>query len=277
MTMNNLWQDPEEGTLNPAPSHKSIIIPGKRGRLLSLLYCAGGEGPKPTVLILHGFPGNEQNLDVAQALRRIGFSTVSFHYSGSWGSDGAYRFSSCLEDAETVLDYLLDHSEELQVDPDRLFLFGHSLGGFVGANLLAKRGEFQAGVLMSPADLGSMYQMLEKMPEKAEAVLAVLEGSTVWLNDVTPLQLTEDLEQIAASCAFPVLADAISRKKLLLLTAEKDQTTPFALNQKPLLDQLEKLDRNNHVHVHLNTDHGYEDKRIEITERIADFLMEFAV
>ncbi len=272
MTTENLWRDPEEGSLIPAPDHKSIIIPGKRGRILSLLYTAGGEGPKPTVLILHGFPGNEQNLDIAQALRRIGFSTMSFHYSGSWGSDGAYRFSHCLEDGETVLDYMISHAEELQIDPDRLFIFGHSLGGFAGANLLAKREEFRGGVLMAPADIHGTFRFASSMPDKIPMAMALLENSTKWLNDVTPRQLAEDVDALGDAVSFAALAEPLSRKDLLLITGEQDQTTPFALNQKPLLDRLEQLGRKNHTHLHLNTGHGFEDKRILVTERIADFL-----
>ena len=35
------------------------IIPGRRGRLFSVLYTAAGPGPHPTVLLLHGIPGCE--------------------------------------------------------------------------------------------------------------------------------------------------------------------------------------------------------------------------
>ena len=48
------------------PDLYGIIIPGKHGKLLATLYSAGGEGPHPTILLLHGIPGCEQNLDLAQ-------------------------------------------------------------------------------------------------------------------------------------------------------------------------------------------------------------------
>ena len=52
------------------PDMRGLLIPGRRGRLLSVLYTAAGSGPHPTVLLLHGIPGCERNLDLAQALRR---------------------------------------------------------------------------------------------------------------------------------------------------------------------------------------------------------------
>lgn len=120
------------------PDLCGLVIPGRRGRLLGTLYTAAGEGLHPVVLLLHGIPGNEQNADLAQALRRAGFSVLLFHYSGSWGSDGSYSFAHDLEDANTVLDYILaDESHDF--DTARIFAVGHSLGGFACAHLAASR------------------------------------------------------------------------------------------------------------------------------------------
>lgn len=77
------------------PDCHGILIPGRRGRLLSVLYTAGGRGLHPTVLLLHGIPGCEKNMDLAQYLRRMGFHVLIFHYSGSWGSDGDYPVMCC--------------------------------------------------------------------------------------------------------------------------------------------------------------------------------------
>ena len=65
-----------------------------------------GRGRHPTLVICIGLPGNERNLDVAQAARRAGWNTVSFNYRGAWGSPGEFRFSQNLEDVEAVLAYL---------------------------------------------------------------------------------------------------------------------------------------------------------------------------
>ena len=90
---------------NP-PDLQAEVLRGKRGRLLVTIYRAGGAGLHPTVLLSHGFPGIEKNFDLAQALRRIGFHVVLYHYSGSWGSDGAYAYAHNLEDADTLLEFI---------------------------------------------------------------------------------------------------------------------------------------------------------------------------
>ena len=54
----------------------SFQIPSHGAMLNALPYVAEGPGPHPVVLLLHGFPGNEKKLDVAQAIRRDGWDVV---------------------------------------------------------------------------------------------------------------------------------------------------------------------------------------------------------
>lgn len=76
------------GACAKRPDLYGIIIPGKRGRLLSVLYTAEGDGVHPTVILLHGIPGCEQNFDLAQALRRVGFHVLTFITAEIGGATG---------------------------------------------------------------------------------------------------------------------------------------------------------------------------------------------
>ena len=81
--------DPPSDTAHPA-SLAAFVIPSLEGALNAVMYTAAGVGAHPTLLLLHGFPGNEQNLDLAQVARRAGWNVLTFHYRGSWGSPGAF-------------------------------------------------------------------------------------------------------------------------------------------------------------------------------------------
>ena len=142
-------QETHYGNCAHRPDMHGILIPGKRGRLLSVLYTAAGEGVHPTVLLLHGIPGCERNFDLAQSLRRAGFHVMTFHYSGSWGSDGSYSLANDLEDANTVLDFIL-RDETYGFDKQHIYAVGHSLGGFVCGQLSAHRPEIKGAVLLMP-------------------------------------------------------------------------------------------------------------------------------
>ncbi|MEL6781085.1 MAG: hypothetical protein AAFO51_01820, partial [Pseudomonadota bacterium] len=63
-----LTQDPELSVAFP-PALEELNFQSQGARLNGLIYVANGEGPHPTVVLLHGYPGNEKNLDLAQDLR----------------------------------------------------------------------------------------------------------------------------------------------------------------------------------------------------------------
>ena len=65
-------QDPAPDKTNPA-AIETFQIPSHGALLNALVYVASGAGPHFVVLLLHGFPGNEKNLDLAQSLRRAGY------------------------------------------------------------------------------------------------------------------------------------------------------------------------------------------------------------
>src|ERR1700694_2402048 len=86
-----IFTDPPADAAHPAkmtvlhiPSH-GVLING-------IAYQPAGAGLHPTLVICHGLPGNEKNLDLAQAVRRAGWNVITFNYRGSWGSPGGYPF-----------------------------------------------------------------------------------------------------------------------------------------------------------------------------------------
>src|SRR5579871_1051079 len=124
----SIFTDPPADAKHPAamvvlhiPSH-GLLING-------VVYTPAGSGPHPTIVICHGLPGNEKNLDLAQAVRRAGWNAVTFNYRGSWGSPGSYKFAHNLEDADAVLAYIRDpaNAAALQVDAKRIAIAGHSM------------------------------------------------------------------------------------------------------------------------------------------------------
>ncbi|MCK5087321.1 MAG: alpha/beta hydrolase, partial [Melioribacteraceae bacterium] len=87
---NPVTQDPKFSDDDYPATMQPIIINNNGEKLLGTFFVAGGKGPHPTVLLLHGFPGNEVNYDLAHSLRRFGCNVVVFHYRGSWGSSGCF-------------------------------------------------------------------------------------------------------------------------------------------------------------------------------------------
>lgn len=99
------------------------------------LLVASGEGPHPTLVICNGLPGVERNLDLAQAARRAGWNVLVFHYRGAWGSRGEFSLANAAADGEAAVAFVRDPAmaAKYRIDPSRIVLLGHSVGGFVAA------------------------------------------------------------------------------------------------------------------------------------------------
>ena len=136
------------------PRMESVRIPTHEVKINGVLYLAGGNGQHPTVAFFHGLPGNEQNLDLAQAIRRAGWNVLTLHYRGSWGSPGTYSYRHQLEDGHAALRFLRDRQNVALygIDPHRIVLAGHSTGGFTAVNVAATEPDIAGLILISATD-----------------------------------------------------------------------------------------------------------------------------
>jgi pimeloyl-ACP methyl ester carboxylesterase len=125
--------DPINRDSEKPASMTTMLLDSEGEKLVGTIFIPQGKGPHPVLLLLHGFPGNEVNFDLAHAARRDGWLVIVFHYRGGWGSSGSYSFSNCIEDTNNVIKYL--SSEEFiskyNTAADQLVIVGHSLGGFI--------------------------------------------------------------------------------------------------------------------------------------------------
>lgn len=121
--------DPPRNATHPAHNQQLLIPSGGVG-MNALLFAAAGAGPHPTVILMHGLPGNERNLDLAQAMRRCGWDVLTFTYRGAWGSPGDFSISNAMEDTGAALAFARSpEGAKLGMDPKHIVLAGHSMGG----------------------------------------------------------------------------------------------------------------------------------------------------
>ena len=145
--------DPPPDKAHPA-AMAYVRIPSHGALMNGVLYTAAGAGPHPAVMLFHGFPGNEQNLDLAQAIRRAGFDVLTMHYRGAWGSPGDFSFAHALEDSDAALIFLRANAGKFHIDARRIFVAGHSMGGWMAVSAAAHDPAVAGAILISAADMG---------------------------------------------------------------------------------------------------------------------------
>ena len=269
---NQLWPDEVHyGDSAYRPDMHGILIHGKRGRLLSVLYTAAGEGPHPTVILLHGIPGCERNLDLAQALRRAGFHVMTFHYSGSWGSDGSYSLMHNLEDAETVLDHILQ-DERYGFDKQHIYAVGHSLGGFVCGQLTAKRTEIKGAALLMPCDIGRLPQIAQEDLAAYGIIRNVLNESAGWLTGTSGEALLQETFDHSAEFALENLCEKLKSRPILCIGGTLDIYTPPQTHCEPFAQAIQRAGGTAFQEIDFPTDHFFADYRLTVAETVIAFL-----
>jgi len=272
-------QTPSAVSTDPAfdPKHPArlveIAVPSHGEQLLGALYLAAGDQPHPTVIFNHGFPGFEQNLDLAQALRRAGYNVLALHYRGSWGVKGDFSYTHSLEDADAEVSWVTspDVAAKYNVDVERVVLIGHSLGGFIAASATAHNPKVAAAVLISSASIGHRFAGLK--PEDRDKAIGQYAGKVnpvefLALAGTSPVALGAESFDHRAEWELYNFAPSIGKRPVLLITAN-DDTGP---NSEALLQALERAGNTAVKHVQIETDHSFSDHRIALETTIVDWL-----
>ena len=258
----SIYTDPPHDKAHPA-GMEVLHIPSGGVRINGVAYTAAGGGPHPVLVLMHGLPGNEKNLDLAQAVRRAGWTVVTFNYRGSWGSPGPFRFAGSLEDARAVLAYLRDpgNAAKLAIDPKRIVVAGHSMGGWVAA-MTAERDPALAGtILISAANMGG-----RKM-DRAEAV-ALMADNMEALAGVTAETMADELLANATAFDWTPGAARLAGRPLLVLTSE-DGLAPMS---DALATEVRAAPGARVSAVHVGTDHGWSGARISLAQEVIRWL-----
>jgi uncharacterized protein len=248
-----IYTDPPADAAHPA-AMSVLHIPTHGVLINGLLYSPAGAGPHPTLVICHGLPGNEKNLDLAQAVRRAGWNAVTFNYRGSWGSPGAFRFAQNLQDADAVLAYLRANASKLGVDPKRMAIAGHSMGGWVTAHTAAHDQALIGAILISMGDMG----LLGSVPR--DRLVAEMADNMEALADVTAQSMADELKAHASEFAVANTAEGLAKIPVLALTAD-DHLAPHT---DALVAAIKAKGGTRVTAMHVATDHGWSDHRVAL-------------
>ncbi len=259
--------DPAPDAQHPARS-AVIHIPSGGVEINGLVYVASGVGAHPTLVLCHGLPGNEKNLDLAQAVRRAGWDVVTFNYRGSWGSPGVFSFAHTLEDTAAVLTYVRtpEHAHALGIDAARIVLAGHSMGGWVTAETAARDPALAGAIMISAWDPGARPAADPSARAKLAAGMA---ENYETLSGTSPNAMADELIAHGAAWSFLPLAAKLTGMPLLVLTSD-DGNGP---DDMALVTAVQKLGGHQVSQAHAATDHSWSDHRIALEALVVNWLV----
>lgn len=163
---------------------RTLYIPSGDIQLAATLHVPDETGDRapakhPLVIICHGFIGSRIGVDrlfvkAARELTAAGFAVLRFDYGGcgeSGGDYGAGGLDVLLAQTRDVLDYAFRLD---QIDPERISLIGHSLGGAV--SLLTASQDKRISALVLWAAVARPYDDIVRIVGEKEYQEALLHG-----------------------------------------------------------------------------------------------------
>jgi pimeloyl-ACP methyl ester carboxylesterase len=239
--------------------------------LNALFYLAGGEGPHPTMVLLHGFPGNEQNLDLAQAIRRAGWNVLTLHYRGAWGSPGMFSIGHVLEDADAAVRFVrrADIAEKFGIDAGRIVLGGHSMGGFASAAHARADGGLFGIVLIDAWNVGALGDRFARVRGAERAALVAMEFDDIGnsLQGATATSTSDEIVAHRIEWNFMSWAKDLTHRPLLVIGASKG----FGEENRQLADAVVRAG-GKVTAVTLTSDHSFQDQRIGLEAEVVRWL-----
>jgi uncharacterized protein len=198
-------------------------------------------GPRPAVLVLHGFKGFMHwgfFPELSRRLAQAGYVAISLNASGSGIGEDLENFteheafahdtySKELEDLELVRTFAAGLPA---VDPGRLGMFGHSRGGGMALLHAARRGDYRAVVTWAAIGETDRIDEASKRAWREQGHLLVPNARTGQVHRID-LDLLEDQEANRATLDI-VGACARLAAPTLVVHGSLDDAVPFAESER---------------------------------------------
>lgn len=258
------------GETNP-PKSLADLIPGKRGKIFSTTYVPAGKGPHPVVVVCHGIPGNEKLLDFGMALQAAGFCAVTFHYGGSWGSDGDYSIQNCFEDTSSVVDFVLANKSGI-FSASQVYVLGHSMGGLMACHTMASRREIKAGAVIMPYNMAQTIREARTSPELEQKWQDIYENDfDGWLKNFSLVEFQREAEKDLERFDLASYGRDLADRPFLTIGGKADEFLDPQTNMRVLRTAIEQVPDNKLEEVDVYTDHGMNMNRDIIKAIVVDF------
>jgi len=248
---------------SPAGSTE-LFIPSENSLLAGLIYRANGVQKHPTLLLLHGYPGNERNLDIAQIIRAHGWNVIYFDYRGSWGSQGKFSFRNCVADVLNVVSFCNQFQDSLRIDTSNIVIFGHSMGGWVCLKALQQLPQIKKGFALSAWDISNQYKRVLNEKEMLALANNPDTSSKYFVLDATLKEIFDPV--LKEPDYFDLARDGkgLAEKEIIML----DESN----RNQHIAEALKSTNKSYFEYEVWETDHSFTNKRVSLINKVLLFL-----
>jgi pimeloyl-ACP methyl ester carboxylesterase len=248
---------------SPAGSTE-LFIPSDNALLAGLIYKANGAGKHPTLLLLHGYPGNERNLDLAQVVRATGWNVIYFDYRGSWGSQGKFTLMNCVGDVVNVVKFCNKFQDSLKIDTSNIVLFGHSMGGWVSLKAIQSIPQIKKVFALSTWDIYGDYKKVMNQKELMDLANNPETGGKYFVLNASLKEIFEPVMKQPGYFNLVIDGKALAGKQIVMLDEHH--------HNKEIADSLKLANKSYFKYQVWDTDHPFTNKRVSLMNELISFL-----
>jgi uncharacterized protein len=266
-------EDPS-ATLQPPASMEEVAIQSHGSRMNGLVYLAAGAGNHPVVIFFHGYPGNERNLDLAQAVRRAGYQALYVDFRGMWGSGGTFSFANGLEDASAILAWARTPAiaAKYHFDTRHIAIVGHSFGGWLTLMTAAHEPRSVCVVGLAAWNVGLAAQRFGTHPDERISSRDYFRVTTAPGAPVRAGDLLSEMTTHAHEYDYFAQAPSFGDRAVLLVGATRDSPDEGVAVHEQMGAALRKAGGTHVTVTQFEDDHPFSNHRLALAKLLTDWL-----
>ena len=261
----------------PQTSPAKVALISKNHKLDANFY-SGGNKTAPTIILLHGFPGNQISpLDLAENLSTKGFHVLVFNYEGSYNSEGYFSFENCIDNVVAAIDFVREEQNRkaFNIDTSRIVVCGYSFGGAIAIAGAIKNPKIKFIIDIAGPDQSISIRKSANDPEFRKLyynnvaksfgpdgpfrgnIAEVFERNMIIVDQLDPLKNVEILKT----------------RKILMIVGWQDSLSPLEINALPLYRKLKQLNPQNISITGFEDEHKFFKSRRAISDTIESWIL----
>jgi pimeloyl-ACP methyl ester carboxylesterase len=255
----------------------------RNGVLLSgKFFVSEGTGLFPTVIILHGFPGNDTDvLGIGDKISRSGINVLTFNYSGTFQSQGRHSWDNTQLDIGAALDFL--HKPEnitrFNIDTAQICLGGWCYGGGMALAYAASHPEIIAVFSIAGSNPGEFMKQYTSNPELKKKIdegfagVSAPGGLVRFEAGALPSEIAETgIDKINPGYDLKKCSPLLAPKDILLIGAWNDDVTSPELFLLPLYRALQMEKAQNLRIIAFQDNHSFRNSRVVVAQTVAEWV-----
>ncbi len=256
-------------------TRESVLLKGK-------FYLAEGQGNFPTVVLLHGFPGNESDvLGIGLKLAQSGINALTFNYSGTYKSQGKISWDNMQSDIHSALKFLkqIANIKLYNIDTNRIYLGGWCNGGGMALTYAAYHPDIKVVFSIAPSDQTEFMKLylsnpeIKKNTDKSFGDITYPKGHLRFDQGASPMEVAETgINQINQIYDLKKCAPLLATKDILLIGGWDDRQTTMEVFILPLYRALQSAGSKSIRLMAFQDDHYFQKSRSELAHEVINWI-----